>query len=51
MLGLLRQRLCISFARGDLKSLVLCSLFVFDCKELHCGIAGPPKACRLTMGL
>ena len=51
MLGLLRQRLCISFAPGDLKSLVLYSLFVIYSKGLHCGIAGPPKACRLTMGL
>ena len=23
----------------------------FDSQELHFGIAGPPKACRLTMGL
>ena len=51
MLGLLQQRLCICFARGALQSLVLKSLFVFDSQELYCGIAGPPKACRLTMGL
>ena len=24
--------------------------FVFDSHELHCGIAGPSKACQLTMG-
>ena len=27
------------------------SLFVFDSQELHCGIAGPPKTCQLTMSL
>ena len=37
--------------RGALQSLVLTSLFVLDSQELHCGNAGPPKACRLTMGL
>ena len=36
---------------GALQSLVLKNLFVFDSQELHCGIAGPPTACRLTMGL
>ena len=40
-----------SLVLGALRSLVLKSLFVFDSQELHCGIAGPPKARRLTMGL
>ena len=26
-------------------------LFVFGSPELNCAIAGPPKACRLKMGL
>ena len=39
------------FWTGALQLLVLKSLFVFDSQELHCSIAGPPKACRLTMGL
>ena len=51
MLGLLRQRLCMCFARGDLQSFVLKTLFLFDSQELHRGIAGPPKACWLTMDL
>ena len=52
VLDLLRQRLCICFVGGgDLQSSVLKSLFVSDSQEWHRGIAGPPKACRLTLGL
>ena len=47
----LRQRFCVCVARGALQSSVLQILFVFDSQELHCGIAGALKACRLTMGL
>ena len=49
--GFIRAKALYFFAHGALQSLVLKSLFVFDSQELHCGIAGPPKACQLTMDL
>ena len=36
---------------GLRQSIVSKSLFSVDSQEMHCGIACPPKACRLTMGL
>ena len=49
--GFITTKALYLFWTGALQSLVIKSFFVFDGQELHFGIAGPPKACRLTMGL
>ena len=47
---IMSKALCLCHTRA-LQPSVLKSLFVFDSQELHCDIAGPPKACWLTIGL